>query len=352
MDASSTPQNLSTAPTRRSWTGPGVTGDSKTVHRVAVLGVARKIVVSGSRDARVAAIAVQQRGRVARRQLLAAGLTTDQIRHLVRSERLLSVSVGVYAVGSRTSVPFSRETTALLAARDGALLSHASAARLWDVSGSGSEGGEPVHVTVDGHWLPHLGGVRGHRSRILTPADRRVRERLPVLSPARTLLDLAPDLDRRALGRILDEWLLREIVGPRELAELLTRAGGHRGAAPLRALLADAEVDTGVTESAAERLLRSLLHQTDLPQPRRNVWVEGYRLDTYWPDARLAVETDGYRFHAQRRRFESDRVRDARLAAAGIEVLRLTWRQMKHEPLAVIARIAAAITRRTAETRR
>jgi very-short-patch-repair endonuclease len=315
---------------------------------VAVLGVGRKIVVAGTRDARVATIAAQQRGRIARRQLLASGLTAGQVDHLLRAGRLFRQLGGVYAVGSPAPVALGRETTALLAAREGALLSHASAARLWGLLPDPPDADtSPVHVTIDDGWIPRIPGIHGHRSRILAAEDRRVRERLPVLSPARTLLDLAPELDQRSLGRIIDEWQLREIVRPREIAELLVRAGGHRGVAPLRALLADAEVDAGVTESEAEQLLRSLLHQTDLPHPRRQLWVEGYRLDCYWPDGRLAVEIDGYRYHSTRRRFEADRVRDARLAAAGIEVLRITWRQMVREPLAVVARIAAALARRT-----
>jgi very-short-patch-repair endonuclease len=55
------------------------------------------------------------------------------------------------------------------------------------------------------------------------------------------------------------------------------------------------------------------------------------------------VETDGYRFHSTRAAFERDRLRDAELAARGFRVIRVTWRQLTEQPLAVVARIAGAL---------
>jgi very-short-patch-repair endonuclease len=65
-----------------------------------------------------------------------------------------------------------------------------------------------------------------------------------------------------------------------------------------------------------------------------------------WPAATLVVEVDGYRFHSSRAAFECDRIRDARLQAAGLEVLRVTWRRIEREQFSVIAEIAAALARR------
>ena len=55
------------------------------------------------------------------------------------------------------------------------------------------------------------------------------------------------------------------------------------------------------------------------------------------------VEVDGYRFHSSRTAFERDRRRDADLSARGFRVIRITWRQLVDEPLAVIARVAQAL---------
>jgi hypothetical protein len=51
----------------------------------------------------------------------------------------------------------------------------------------------------------------------------------------------------------------------------------------------------------------------------------GHEVDAYWPDARLAVEFDGEAFHRTTRAFQEDRRRDRRLAALGIQVIRVTW---------------------------
>ena len=57
------------------------------------------------------------------------------------------------------------------------------------------------------------------------------------------------------------------------------------------------------------------------------------------------MEVDGFAFHRTRRAFERDRRRDADLIARGIRVLRLSWRQLVHEPEATIARLAATLAR-------
>jgi very-short-patch-repair endonuclease len=313
-----------------------------------VLGQRAKLRVSGSRDARVAAIAALQRGRVARRQLLAGGLSGGQVRGLVGGDRLFREHAGVYAVGHPGPVPLGAETAALLAAPEGALLSHRSAAALWGLSGIASADG-CVDVLVVPPAQMRRAGIRVHRSRYAALAEPRVRDGLPVTSPAHLMLDLATELGDRAFARVHDEALVLGILTPRDCERALARLAGHPGAGRLRALIEGA--DAGVTESEAERLLESLLAQTDLPPSQHNRWVAGYRLDCFWAQARFAVEVDGYRFHSGRRRFERDRVRDTRLAAAEVEVMRVTWRQLSREPLAVIARIAAALTRRTPSDR-
>jgi very-short-patch-repair endonuclease len=72
----------------------------------------------------------------------------------------------------------------------------------------------------------------------------------------------------------------------------------------------------------------------------------GYVIDCVWEDRRLIVEFDGYGVHGHRRAFESDRRRDAVLAAAGYVVIRITWLQLTREPYAVLATVAAALARR------
>jgi very-short-patch-repair endonuclease len=71
--------------------------------------------------------------------------------------------------------------------------------------------------------------------------------------------------------------------------------------------------------------------------------VGAFMVDAWWPSRRLVVEVDGFRFHGTRRAFERDRRRDAELQAAGQRVVRVTWRQLRREPLAVAASLATLL---------
>lgn len=71
--------------------------------------------------------------------------------------------------------------------------------------------------------------------------------------------------------------------------------------------------------------------------PEVNVRIAGMIVDFLWRDARLIVETDGYRYHRGREAFEADRDRDLRLRAIGYEVIRLSHRQVVDDRRAVAA---------------
>ncbi len=80
--------------------------------------------------------------------------------------------------------------------------------------------------------------------------------------------------------------------------------------------------------------------------PLVNVRRHGYELDFLWPDAGVAVEIDGFAFHGDREAFERDRHRDAQLLAAGVVVMRVTWRQLNAEGPATIVRVAQLLQAR------
>ena len=68
--------------------------------------------------------------------------------------------------------------------------------------------------------------------------------------------------------------------------------------------------------------------------------MAGWEVDAVWPVHRLVVEVDGYAYHGTWAAFERDRRKDAALVAAGYRVIRITWRQLVHEPHAVVALLA------------
>ena len=73
--------------------------------------------------------------------------------------------------------------------------------------------------------------------------------------------------------------------------------------------------------------------------------MNGYRVDFYWPDLGLVVETDGLRYHRTPAQQARDRRRDQAHAAAGLTVLRFTHAEVTGEPGHVIATLAAVAER-------
>jgi len=220
-----------------------------------------------------------------------------------------------------------------------AVLSHRSAAWLWQLARRPDGEIDVMVVGRNGGRRPH---VRVHETRCLGALERTKRKGIPVTTPARTLLDLAESVSPRELERALDEARVRRLVRRSQLTGVLDASPGRKGAAALAALL-DREGDPKLTRSEAEERTLSLVRAARLPRPRVNARVGGLEVDLLWREQRLVVEVDGYAYHSSRTAFERDRLRDAELGAAGLRVMRLTWRVLVDEPEAVVARLASAL---------
>ena len=70
--------------------------------------------------------------------------------------------------------------------------------------------------------------------------------------------------------------------------------------------------------------------------------VNGHRVDFYWPEHNLVVETDGLRYHRTPAQQAADRVRDQDHFVAGVRTLRFTRAQVRYEPARVEAVLRAA----------
>jgi very-short-patch-repair endonuclease len=167
-------------------------------------------------------------------------------------------------------------------------------------------------------------------------------EEIPVTSPARTLLDLAPSLGARALEQAVAEGYALRLVNSSALATLLARYRGRGGTRQLRAIL-DGDAPPAITRSAAEERLLTLIRAARLPPPETNVRVGPYEVDFLWRASKLAVEVDGFAFHSSRPKFERDRERDAALTARGLRVVRVTWRAIEQRPETTIALISRSL---------
>ncbi len=312
--------------------------------RIWVLGQSALLALpGGGPDELIGLIAAAQRGRVARRQLLRAGISSKMIRTRISRGMLYPLHSGVYAVGHPGAVELGAETAALLAAGERAVLSHDTAAGLWNLRPRIANGA-PIHLSVPVGGCPRRSGICAHRTRTLLSRDVGVRYGLRVTSAARTLVDIAGSLRPRERELALDEGFRNRIVTRGQVADAIARTGNRAGATALKELLRVSR-NTTVTRSEAEEAFLGLVRDAALPDPEVNAWLRGLMVDFLWRRERIIVEVDGYAFHGTRRRFEDDRARDAKLAAAGYQVVRITWLQMRNEPLAVIARLAQALAR-------
>jgi very-short-patch-repair endonuclease len=97
-------------------------------------------------------------------------------------------------------------------------------------------------------------------------------------------------------------------------------------------------------KSELEDAFDALIAGTDVPPPRRNVTIDGWEVDCYWPEHRLAVELDGRPYHVAVRDMERDKRKDAKLLRVGISVMRITGLRMELEPQVVLADVRALTT--------
>jgi very-short-patch-repair endonuclease len=277
-------------------------------------------------DRVIAALARSQGGVVGREQLLRLRVSHGAIDHRVRAGRLIAVFRAVYAVGHEAIGDRGRAYAGLIAAGPHAVLSHWTAAALWKLISSMPPF---IEVTVTGSARRSRPGLRIHETR--RPPDVRTIHSLPVTAPLRTLADLAATQSHHQLERLCAEALVLRLVTHEQLeaARILPPAT----AAP--------------TRSRFEREFFAALRNAGLPQPLVNHSVPPYIADFAWPEQRVVVETDGWRFHGHRLAFEDDRARDADLAASGWIVVRITWRQLQGSPTLVLVQLAQTLARRS-----
>lgn len=164
---------------------------------------------------------------------------------------------------------------------------------------------------------------------------------MPVTSMRRTLLDLVA-LGHRRAESVLDAARRRGLtnVGQLWLYVELEWMRGRRGVRRMRDLLIPRTEGRAPAEGELEIMMRGLIDQHGLPEPVHQLPVSlpsgEIRIDIAYPEARLAIELDGYIWHMDREAFERDRQRDNELTAVGWTVFRFTWATLRFESARVV----------------
>lgn len=293
-------------------------------------------------DRCIGELATRQHGVVDIDQLRELGLAAGGLDGRVAAGRLHRIHHGVYAVGHPVLTREGVWMAAVLAAGEGAVLSHASAAALWDIRPSLRP---RVHVTAPTYTgrKPRR-GVATHRSVTLTPEQRDVRSGIPVTSVARTLFDIAVGAGATTgtLERAIHAAVTAGIFDLGAVVRILDERPRRAGSRAMRACLG---LGIAETRSDLEARFLDLCVAHGIERPRVNTVVGEMEVDFLWPRALLVVETDGYRYHGDRAAFERDRSRDATLALMGYSVLRFSYRQVSDEAPVVADTICSLLRR-------
>jgi very-short-patch-repair endonuclease len=230
----------------------------------------------------------------------------------------------------------------VLACGPGAVLSHRSAAALWELLASSRE---RVDVTVPGR-----GGrasrerIHLHRSRRLDPADVTERDGIPITMPAKTLVDIDAVVPERLVEKALEQAYIRRLLAPGPLEVALERSTGRKTRALRRLLVIESRIST-ITRSELEERFLALVRRGGLPEPEVNAPLHGYEVDFLWRQQRRVIEVDGHAYHSTRQATTRDRRKDDDLGAAGFGVTRFTADQILYDPSDTLERTRRALGR-------
>lgn len=259
---------------------------------------------------------------------MAAGWTRHKILHEARHSGWRQIHDGVFALGQARLTQRQRWIAAILTA-PGTVLSHFSAAACW---GFWVWSGAYETVTRPGSGgRRRFGSLLVARSSTLDGQTDR-RDGIPIVCAPRALIDIAPGLGTRQLGKGFREAIRLKTTTANEISRALN---GQRGTAPLVALCDRyATIPYHRTRSDAEGRGLELLHDAGIEPPNVNRKVAGKEADFSWPQYKLIIEIDGPQFH----QFADEDARKQLIwERAGNTVRRIPSDDIYHHPERLIA---------------
>ena len=227
--------------------------------------------------------------------------------------------------------------------------SHQSAARVHGLGVVGHGSAPMIQITR----APGDRGGRTGRPGVLVhvaalPAEHVVSYRGVLLtSVPRTVIDLARVLPFGEGVAVADSALHAGLTSKSELTAVITECPRWPGLQRAREVTAFSDTRS---ESVLESLSRAAFHHAGLPPPDLQVWVgdDGEvigRADFLWRRYNTIGEADGAVKYQTPARARAQLDRDARLRAAGYEVVHFTWAEITRVPAQVVDSIRVAFTR-------
>ena len=289
-------------------------------------------------------------------ELHASGLTKTRIQTLVSRGLLRPVGRGLYARGERVralaAFPDGERTirvaAALVRVGPGTVVSHHDAALI-----HGIDLLEQAPAAISLTRPPDSAGSRTGRPGVdlhvasIPTSHAMILHRLPITTAARTVVDLARIGLVRSGVVSADSALHKLLTTKAELLAVIDAMPRWPGIERARQVVDFADA---LAESPFESIARCAFSDWGLPAPDLQVPIAGNgrligRVDFLWPAYATIAETDGALKYEDPARAVQQLERDARLRAAGYEVVHITWRDLHREADMVRQRILAAFRR-------
>ena len=256
------------------------------------------------KDTDVARRAAAQHGIVRREQVLASGLTRSDLHRRTAAGLLVPCHPGVLRAAGAPVTWRGDLLAAVWSAGDDAVASHRSAAALWQLDGFDHD---VIELTIPPGFPPKRRGVIVHRGVSVDPADRTEIDAVPVTRIDATIIAVVAVLPTRVIPDVVDSALVQGLTRADRVLDKLLRFGrrGRRNAGALAAVL-EARLDGARPHANRfERRLSRILVRAGLAEPVAQFEVRERgrviaRPDLAYPDVKIAIEADSYRWHGGR----------------------------------------------------
>ena len=285
-------------------------------------------------DDKIASVAASQYGVFSRGQAIAAGFSKSAIDRRVRSGRWRVALRGVYRLSGVPPSHQQKLMEAFLWAGPSAVVSHRSAGELLGLEGV-PKGFVELTARKDRRTPP---GIILHVTEALPRSDCAKLGPFTLTNVTRTCIDLGA-----VVGEEIVEVAMEDALRTRRtsLDKLSRRTDalvckGRTGPGVIKRLLGRRISSERPTDTGFETKLFRILRENGFPLPVRQFVVRrrdgrfNARVDLAYPEIKLAIECDSYKFHSGRRAWEKDRKRGNPLVAAGWGTLRATWSDLEN----------------------
>jgi hypothetical protein len=182
-----------------------------------------------------------------------------------------------------------------------------------------------IEVTMVGDRAYSRPGLIMHRT-VKPPAPQDIRTVAPLRysSVPRLLVELAPRETLEELNRLITEAVRKRKLNFQAMEEALAGHARRPGLARLKAAL-HAYRPRPDRKSDLEREFDAwLVDHPEIPEPLRNVHLDRWELDCWWPEQRVALELDGRDYHTAVSEMDRDRLKDTKLQIIGIKPMRVS----------------------------